>query len=105
LLTVADQRTQLAELLGRNPDAGQIADTFEVGQDTGVGEVGLVGRLLHAADETGMSEVNGPGEAIGQLFGEIGSAGAGFEGGALEVPNRWTAASAVQSACTHPPSW
>ena len=85
LLTVADQGAQLAELLGCNPDAGQITDPFEVGQDARVGEVGFVGRLLHAADESGVGEVDGPGEAVGHLFGEVGGASAGFECGASDV--------------------
>src|SRR5215469_4671184 len=82
LLTVADQGAQLAELLGCDPDAGQIADTFEVGQDAGIGEVGLVGRLLHAADESGVGEMDGPGEAVGHLFGKVSGPGTGFQGGA-----------------------
>jgi haloalkane dehalogenase len=84
LLAVAGQRAQLAEVLGGDPDARQVADPFEVGQDAGVGEVGLVGRLLHAADEAGMGQVDGPAEAVGQLLGEVGGAGAGLQGGAAD---------------------
>ena len=43
----------------------QVANPFEVGQHAGVGEVGLIGRLLHAGDESGMGQVDGPGEAVG----------------------------------------
>jgi hypothetical protein len=32
-----------------------------------------------------MGEMDGPGEAVGHLFGEVGGAGAGFEGGASDV--------------------
>ena len=60
-----DRQRQFAALLGCDPDAGQVANPFEVGQHAGVGEVGFIGRLLHAGDESGMGQVDGPGEAVG----------------------------------------
>ena len=84
LLAVADQRAQFTDLLGCDPDTRQLADAFEVGQDVGVGEVGFVGRLLHAGDEAGVGEVDRPGEAVGEFFGEVGRSGAGFEGSTLD---------------------
>src|SRR5262249_34294716 len=51
----------------------------EVSQDTGVGEVGLVGRLLPAADEAGGGQVHGPAEAVGALLGAVSGSGAGLE--------------------------
>jgi hypothetical protein len=81
LLAVRDEGAELPERAGRDPDAGQVADPFEVGQHAGVGEVGLVRGRLHAADEAAVGHVHGPAEAVGELLGEVGGAGAGFEGG------------------------
>ena len=84
LLAVADPGAEFAQLFGCDPDARQIANTFEVGQDAGVGEVGLVGGLLHTADEAGVSQVHRPAEAVGKFLREVGSAGAGLQSGALD---------------------
>src|SRR5262249_36059485 len=89
LWAVADQRAQFPQRLGRQPDAGAIADAFAVGEDAGIGKVGLGGGLRQAADEAGVGEVPGPADAVREFLGAVGGAGAGFESGA---PDRAEAA-------------
>ena len=72
---------QIANGLRRESDAWNVACPCEVGEQFGVGPVGLVRRLLHACDVTGMGEFDAPVGNGDQLLGKVGDAGTGLDGG------------------------
>ena len=50
---VAEDVAQLADDLGGEPDAREVADAGEVGEHAGVAVVGFVGGLFHAVHAVG----------------------------------------------------
>jgi len=78
-MPMSDEITQVSNVLRGEPNARDIPGSREIGEELGVGPIGLVGRLLHSGDVTGMGEIDGPLETIDEDFVEIGDAGTGFD--------------------------
>ena len=82
LLAIADQRPQLAGILGGEPDLRQVADADQISEHLGIGEVRLVGTLLHPVDVARVRQVEVPAVAADQFVGQVGRPAAGLDGGA-----------------------
>ena len=69
-----------AGVLRREPNARNVSDPRETGEELGVRPIGFVWRLLHSLDIVGMSEFDVPLVPGDKGFSEIGDTGAGFDG-------------------------
>ena len=80
------QSSQLASRSRGQPDAGQVVDANQIGQELSIAEVGLVGRPFHSVDVAWVSQPHGQ-LALGcQFFGQIGCAAARLDGDSPRRP-------------------
>jgi hypothetical protein len=80
LLPITQHASQLAHFLRRQPDPRQVAHSLQVGQQSGVAVIALVGALLQSRHIAWVRQPHGPAGVGDQLVGQVGGAGAGFDG-------------------------
>jgi len=81
-VSIANEFSQFADVFGCEPNAGDISDACEVGEDFGIGGIGLIDGLFHSCDVSRMGEFDVPvGIVVMEFVGEFCGSGAGFDGG------------------------
>jgi len=80
-VSMSDKVSEFSNVKRREPDAGDVPNAGEVGEQFRICPIGLIGRLLHPGDIAGLGEFDVPLVLRDQFFGEIGGAGTGFDGG------------------------
>ena len=67
---MSDEVTQFSNVLRGEPNTGDVPGSREIGEEFGVGPIGLIGRLLHSCDVAGMGEFDRPFVLCDKDFGE-----------------------------------
>jgi hypothetical protein len=77
---MADELAEVSNVPWSEPDTWDVSGSWEIGEEFGIGPIGLVRGLLHSGDVAGMGEFDAPLGFVDELLGEFCGTGTGFDG-------------------------
>jgi hypothetical protein len=80
-VSIPNEFSEVANVLGSKPDSRNVSGACEIGEKFSICPIGLIGSLLHSGNVAGMGKFDRPVVSHEEKFGELGTAGTGFDGG------------------------